>query len=109
MKVGVQGRILLGPAGGPGKLDVPMRYAVVKEGPEPKTILSKYYKFSVAIPDGQTQVPFTHIDEDISYPMPPGSDIDSYVVYVGFDPIGEKPQPAKKPPAKPAPAPARTR
>lgn len=102
MKVGVQGRILLGPAGGPGKLDVPMRYAVVKEGPEPKTIVSKYYKIPVTIADGQTQVPFTHIDEDISYPMPPGNDIDAYVVYVGFDPVGEKPAPAKKPPAKPA-------
>ena len=28
MKVGVQGRVLLGPAGGPGQVDVPLRMAV---------------------------------------------------------------------------------
>jgi hypothetical protein len=32
--------------------------------------------------------------------MPPGLDIDAYVVYVGFDPVPEK-TPAKKPQAKP--------
>ena len=29
---------------------------------------------------------FTHIEEDVSFPNPPGSDLDAYVVYVGFDP-----------------------
>lgn len=103
MKVGIQGRILLGPAGGPGKLDVPLRYAVVHEGPEPKTIVTKFYKLPVTIPDAQPTVPFTHIDEDISFPMPPGLGIESYVVYVGFDAAAEKQQPSKKP------APARSR
>src|SRR5882724_4436654 len=28
IKVGVQGRIILGPMGGPGQLDIPLRYAV---------------------------------------------------------------------------------
>ena len=28
MKVGVQGRIVVGPSGGPGQVDVPLRYAV---------------------------------------------------------------------------------
>src|SRR5215208_4577677 len=35
IKVGIEGRVLVGPAGGPGQLEVPLRYAVVKEGPEP--------------------------------------------------------------------------
>jgi hypothetical protein len=96
MKVGVQGRILLGPAGGPGKLDVPLRYAVVQEGPEPKTIVTKFYKLPVTIPDAQPTVPFTHIDQDISFPMPPGLGIESYVVYVGFDAAAEKQQPQNK-------------
>ena len=30
MKVGVQGRIIVGPAGGPGQVDVPLRIAVVE-------------------------------------------------------------------------------
>ena len=37
MKVGVQGRVLLGPAGGPGQVDIPLRMAVVQEGTNPKT------------------------------------------------------------------------
>jgi hypothetical protein len=110
MKVGVQGRILLGPAGGSGKLDVPLRYAVVKEGPEPKTIVSKFYKIPVTIGESQPNVAFAHIDEEVTFPMPPDLDIHSYVVYVGFDPTGEK-QPAAKLPARPAqkPTPARPR
>ncbi len=102
MKVGIEGRVLVGPAGGPGQLDVPLRYAVVKEGPEPKTVVSKFSKIQVAIPEGRPNILFTHVDNDIAFPMPPGLDIEAYVVYVGFDPVGDKPQPAKKP-AKPAP------
>ena len=103
MKVGIEGRVLVGPAGGPGQLDVPLRYAVVKEGPEPKTVVSKFSKIQVAIPEGRPNVLFTHVDSDIAFPMPPGLDIEAYVVYVGFDPAGDKQQPAKKPPARSAP------
>jgi hypothetical protein len=30
--------------------------------------------------------------------MPGGADIEAYIVYVGFDPLGAKEQPAKKKP-----------
>jgi len=99
MKVGVEGRILLGPAGGPGQVDIPLRMAVVQEGPAPKTVVSKFYKLAVAIPPGQTSVPFMHVEQDMSFPMPRGGDLDAYIVYVGFDPLGlsTKPErPAKK-------------
>ena len=100
MKVGVEGRVLLGPAGGPGQIDVPIRMAVVQEGPNPKTVLSKFYKLAVAIPPGQTSVPFMHVEQDMSFPMPRGGDLDAYIVYVGFDPLSlsTRPErPAKKP------------
>jgi hypothetical protein len=103
MKVGIEGRVLVGPAGGPGQIEVPLRYAVVKEGPEPKTVISKFSKFPVTIPEGQPNVVFSHVDNEIAFPMPPGLEIEAYVVYVGFDPVGEKQQP-KKPQAKPKPA-----
>ena len=32
LKVGVQGRLVVGPAGGPGSIEVPLRYALVQEG-----------------------------------------------------------------------------
>src|SRR5262249_27447321 len=39
IKVGVQGRVILGPMGSPGQVEVPLRYAVVREGPQPKTVV----------------------------------------------------------------------
>src|SRR5947209_6889220 len=85
IKVGVEGRVLLGPAGSPGQVDIPLRMAVVQEGPAPKTVLSKFYKLAVAISPGQTSVPFVQVEQDLTFPTPRGSDLDSYIVYVGFD------------------------
>jgi hypothetical protein len=96
MKVGVQGRVLLGPAGGPGRVDVPLRVAVVEEGTTPKPIVSKLYRITVDVPPGQTMVPFTHVDQDVTFPMPRGDAIDSYVVYVGFDPSATPAKPERK-------------
>ncbi len=100
MKVGIEGRVITGPAGGPGNVDVPLRIAVVKEGPEPKTIVSKFARIPVTIANAVDRVTFTHVDSEITFPMPtPAGDIDAYVVYVGFDLVGA-PAP-KKPAAKP--------
>ena len=101
MRVGVEGRVIVGPAGAPSQVDVPVRYAVVREGIEPKTIVTKFRRFPVLIPPGATNVPFTDIEEDLSFPMPKPAELSAYVVYVGFDPAGAK-QPPKQPP-KPAP------
>ena len=98
MRVGVQGRVLVGPAGAPNDVSVPIRYAVVQEGVEPKTIITKFRRFNVAIPSGQTNVSFTDIEEDLSFPMPSRAALDAYVVYVGFDDIGDRNQ--RQPPAK---------
>ncbi|HEY6025003.1 MAG TPA: hypothetical protein VIV34_12600 [Pseudolabrys sp.] len=106
MKVGIEGRVITGPAGGPGTVDVPLRIAVVQEGVNPKTITSKFAQVQVAIASAVDRVPFTHVDSDISFPMPqPAANIDAYVVYVGFDPMGaqqlkKKPAPKSKPKPK---------
>jgi len=102
MKVGIEGRILLGPAGGAGQVDIPLRMAVVQEGTTPKTVLSKFYKLAVAVPPGQTSVPFVHVEQDLTFPMPRGGDLDSYIVYVGFDPqsLNTKPERKTKPKKK---------
>jgi hypothetical protein len=104
MKVGIEGRVITGPAGSPGTVDVPLRIAVVHEGPNPKTIVSRFGQVQVAIGSAVDRVPFTHVDSEISFPLPqPVANIDSYVVYVGFDPTGaqEKKKPAGKPKPKP--------
>lgn len=96
MKVGIEGRVVTGPAGGAGQFDVPLRIAVVREGPEPKTVLSKFVRVPVVIPEGSGGVTFTHIDPEIAYPLPvPAADIEAYVVYVGFDPAGVPPEKTK--------------
>jgi hypothetical protein len=100
IKVGIQGRIILGPGGGPGQLDLPLRYAVVKEGPEPKTIISKLNRVAVTIPPEQGNVPFTHVEEGLSMPLPPQAELDAYVIYIGFDPQGAKVQEKKPPPRR---------
>jgi hypothetical protein len=98
MKVGIEGRIITGPAGMPGAVDVPLRIAVVEEGPNPKTIVSKFSRQTVTVANAVDRVTFTHIDPDVSFPVPtPAAAIDSYVVYVGFDPQGAQPQVKKKP------------
>jgi hypothetical protein len=96
MKVGVEGRVLLGPVGGPGQVDIPLRMAVVQEGPAPKIVLSKFYRLAVAIPPGQTGVPFVHVEQDLTFPMPRGADLDAYIVYVGFDPQSLSTKPERK-------------
>jgi hypothetical protein len=103
MKVGVEGRVITGPAGGPGSINVPIRLAVVQEGVNPKTIMSRFASVHVDVASAVDRVPFIHIDPDISFPMPqPAANIDAYVVYVGFDPAGAQ-QEKKKPAAKPKP------
>jgi hypothetical protein len=104
IKVGVQGRVVIGPNGGPGQVDIPLRYALVHEGPEPKTILTKLHRFPVTIGQGQTGVGFTHIEEDLTIPVPDPIALQSYVVYVGFDPAVPK-QAEKKPQKKRTPQP----
>ncbi len=100
MKVGVQGRIILGPAGGAGTIEVPLRLALVEEGPSPKTLWTKLYRIPVTIPDGVPNVAFTHVEEDLTVPMPAGATIESYVVYIGFDALSVKEQPQKRPPQR---------
>jgi hypothetical protein len=98
MRVGVQGRVVAGPAGAPSQVDVPLRYAVVREGVAPKTITTKFRRFPVAMAPGATNVVFTDIEEDLSFPIPSVVDLDAYVVYIGFDDQGDRTE--RRPPAK---------
>jgi len=106
MKVGVEGRIITGPAGGPGSVEVPVRIAVVHEGVSPKVVASKLGRENVTIVGNVDRVNFTHIEDDISFPLPsPITDISQYVVYIGFDPQSAAPEPKKPPARKPKPRP----
>ncbi|WAC28305.1 hypothetical protein [Ancylobacter sp. SL191] len=105
MRVGIQGRVLLGAKGGPGRVTVPIRVAVVHEGPSPQSIWTKFYSVPVEIGPSVLQVDFALVADDISFPRPSADVLDKYVVYVGFDPQGAN----EKPAARPRPAQQQTR
>jgi hypothetical protein len=100
IKVGVQGRIVVGPAGGPGILNVPLRYALVREGVNRKTLWTRLFVVPVAIEPGQLNVPWLHVEEEMTVPRWSPKEQDALVIYVGFDPdvsTSPKPKPAAKP------------
>jgi len=109
MKVGIEGRIITGPAGGPGSVEVPIRIAVVHEGVNPKVVVSNLGRETVTLAGSVDRVNFTHIEPDLSFPLPaPITDISSYVVYVGFDAQTAPPEKKKPPAHKPKKRPTTT-
>lgn len=91
-RIGIQGRVIAGPAGAPNTVEVPLRVAVVQGGVGEKVIASKAYRTTVEMPEGGS-VPFTFVAEDLSYPVPSTAVADSYIFYVGFDPQALSPEP----------------
>jgi hypothetical protein len=95
-RVGIQGRIIAGPAGAPDTVQIPLRVAVVQSGVGEKTIATKAYTTTVQMTEDGS-VPFTLVADDLVYPVPSGKDADSYIFYIGFDPQALAPPPKPKP------------
>jgi hypothetical protein len=91
-RIGIQGRVIAGPAGAPATVEVPLRIAVVQGGIGEKVIASKAYRTTVQMADGGS-VPFTFIAEDLTYPVPAAAVAENYIFYVGFDPQALSPEP----------------
>jgi hypothetical protein len=96
-RVGIQGRVIAGPAGNPATVEIPLRVAVVQGGVSEKTIATKVFRTTVSMTEASS-VPFSLVAEDLIYPVPPGSTADAYIFYIGFDPQALTPEPkaAKK-------------
>lgn len=114
MKVGVEGRIVLGPQGGPGEINVPLRIAIVDEKPSSsKTIVTRLILVPVMVASADSNPIFSHVEDNLTFPLPsPTAELENYIVYIGFDPLAaetqqrhEKPKPKvrRKPTPKPAP------
>src|SRR5437016_5877820 len=91
-RIGIQGRIIAGPAGAPASVEIPMRIAVVQGGVSEKVIATKPYRTTVTMTE-DGNVPFTLVADGLVYPVPPGATADSYVFYIGFDPQALAPEP----------------
>jgi hypothetical protein len=102
MKVGVEGRIVVGPAGAPGRVDVPLRFAVVQETPSGmRAIATKFVIVPVDV-DATGNTLFAHVEEAMAFPIPtPTALLDDYIVYVGFDPLSAEAQTKAPPKARP--------
>ena len=98
-KIGIQGRVIAGPAGAPPSVQVPLRVAVVQAGIGEKVIATKAYQTTVSMTE-DASVPFVLVAEDLVYPAPSGAVADQYIFYVGFDPQALKPEPKAKPAKK---------
>jgi hypothetical protein len=98
-RIGIQGRVIAGPAGAPSSVAIPLRVAVVQGGVQEKTIATKAYQTTVSMSEDSSE-PFTLVAEDLVYPVPPGATGDSYIFYIGFDPQALAPEPKAKAPKK---------
>ena len=94
-RIGIQGRVIAGPAGSPASVEIPLRVAVVQGGVQERTIATKVYRTTVPMSEAGSE-PFSMVAEDLVYPVPPGATGDSYIFYIGFDPQALKSAPTPR-------------
>ncbi len=88
LKVGVEGRALLGPVGSPGGFTAPVRIAVRRERDE-SAVASKLYQVPVSIGAGDANAPFSMVTDPIAVPYLSAQANTDYTIVVGFDPRGD--------------------
>jgi hypothetical protein len=84
IKIGIAGKVLLGPAGSPGSFSVPVRMAVLREH-DNQLIVSKLYRAAVTVAAGETRADFTVVSEPLRVPFIQDHAEDDYTIRVGID------------------------
>lgn len=84
LKIGVAGKLLLGPVGAPGTFPAPIRIAIVRDNDQ-QPIASKLYQQPVTVAAGATEAPFALVVEDMSVPYSNANAQHDYTIKVGFD------------------------
>ncbi len=82
IKIGVQGRLVLGDNGKAGTYTLPLRLAARADG---SVKISRPLNVSVAVQDDKGQNAFTFIDEGLVLPITARDPGDEYTLYLGFD------------------------
>lgn len=93
LRVGVTGKLLLGPMGSPGSFTGPVRVAVVNNNDQ-TALSSKLYQVGVSLAAGQSDGTFSLVTEPFDVPYPHRKAQYDYTIKVGFDTAGAG---AKKP------------
>jgi hypothetical protein len=90
VRVGVEARALLGPAGQPGRFDAPVTFVVKRGG---RIFASKTQRVTVAVPAGDTQASFVTVQDGLMVPPKTGE----YEIDVGLVAgSGDKPERAAR-------------
>src|ERR1700730_9892461 len=95
IKIGVAGKVLLGPAGSPGSFSVPVRMAILRER-DNQPIISKLYHAAVTEAAGETRADFTIVSEPLRVPFIQDHAEDDYTIKVGIDDGASAEKPAGK-------------
>jgi hypothetical protein len=83
IKVGVKGRVVLGPAGSPGSYSAPLRVGVRQQQGE-KILVSKVFNVGATIAPGMTGADFIVVTEPFTVPFTTEHAADDYEVVVAF-------------------------
>lgn len=81
IKVGMAGRLISGPTGATGTVDLPLRVVLVKNGSE--VAYSQLHSVSATIQPGTASVGWTQVVDGIV--VPPQTVPAQYLIYIGFD------------------------
>lgn len=101
VKVGIEGRVLLGPAGKPGRFDVPVTISIKSNE---ATVVSRSRKVSAVVPAGEAQGFFTLVEDEIPVPAAKSGDYEIFVGLGGGGPAKSAARRRKPPAAVAAPA-----
>lgn len=82
VKIGVQGRMVIGGKGRPGTLSAPLRITI-KRGET--VVASRIARVAVSVPAGAGGASFAHVEEGFVLPISAEDPADEYEIVVGFD------------------------
>ncbi len=87
LRVGVEGRVLLGQNGRPGTYAVPVRVVVKRRN---DVVTQRFVRLNVTVPANDTQAEFVHVEENVVVPITTNDPGDEYDIYVGLDPTAQQ-------------------
>ncbi len=89
LRVGVEGRVLLGPNGKAGSYSVPVKIIVKRRK---DIVTQRSTRLTVTVPGNDTQAEFSYVEENIVVPITQFDPGDEYDIFVGLDPTGAQAQ-----------------
>jgi hypothetical protein len=89
LRIGVEGRVLLGQVGRPGTFSVPLRIVVKRRA---DVVTQRFSRLSVSVPAGDTQGEFAYVEENLVVPLSEVDPSAEFDIYVGLDPTGQQAQ-----------------